>query len=333
MRIAVFSTHRYDEQFLDRANKRHGHGHVLVYFESRLKEKTAPLAAEYEAVCAFVNDRLNPAVLNVLAAGKTKLIALRCAGFNHVDLEEADRLGLTVVRVPAYSPHAVAEHTVALMLSLNRRVHRAHNRVREGNFLLEGLLGFDMHGKTAGIIGTGQIGQVVAQNLAGFGCKLLGYDVQPNDACLALGMEYVDLPTLYRRSDMITLHCPLTPDTHHLVNAESIAQMKQGVMLINTSRGGLVHTPDVIEGLKSRRVGYLGLDVYEEESAFFYKDLSNVVIQDDHLARLLTFPNVLITAHQGYFTDTALTNIAETTLQNVTDFEQGGELVNRVTRK
>jgi D-lactate dehydrogenase len=329
MRVAVFSTKPYDRRYLEMANEQHGHD--LIFFETRLTYATAPLAEMCPAVCAFVNDDLSARVLNRLEQQGTCLIALRSAGFNHVDLEAADRLGMTVVRVPAYSPYAVAEHAVGLMLSLNRKFHRAYARVREGNFSLNGLLGFDMHGKTAGIIGTGKIGRITARILAGFGCHLLGYDPYPNDEFVEIGGKYMDLPDLLAASDIISLHSPLTPETYHLINREALAQVKPGVMLINTSRGALIDTEAVIDAMKTGQVGYLGLDVYEEEEALFFEDLSGTVIQDDVFARLLTLPNVLITGHQAFFTDTAMRNIAETTLQNITDFEQLGGCASDVT--
>lgn len=328
MRVAVFSTKPYDREYLELANRTHGH--ELIFFEPRLTYPTAPLAEMCPAVCAFVNDNLDERVLNRLAEQGTCLIALRSAGFNHVDLNAAARLGMTVVRVPAYSPYAVAEHTVGLMLALNRRYHRAYARVREGNFALDGLLGFDMHGKTVGIIGTGKIGRVTAHILDGFGCKLLGYDPYPNDEFKALGGRYVGLLELFAESDIITLHTPLTPETHHLINFDALTQMKPGVMLINTSRGALIDTEAVIDAMKDGQVGYLGLDVYEEEADLFFEDLSSQVIKDDVFARLLTLPNVLITGHQAFFTDTALHAIAETTLQNISEFEEVGGCKNEV---
>lgn len=255
---------------------------------------------------------------------------MRCAGFNHVDLIAARDLRLTVARVPAYSPHAVAEHTVALMLSLNRKIHRAYARVREGNFALEGLLGFDLNGRTVGIIGTGKIGAVVARIMNGFGCRLLAYDPSPDEACRGLGVRYTSLTDLYEQSHIITLHCPLTPETHHLIDATALDRMRSGVMLINTGRGALIDTQAVIAALKSGKIGALGLDVYEEEADLFFEDLSNRVIQDDLFSRLLTFPNVLITGHQGFFTQEAMARIAETTLDNLSDFEQGRALINEV---
>ena len=322
MRVAVFSAHPFDREFFDAANRTHRL--QLDYFEPRLTAATAPLAAGYPAVCAFVNDDLGAGVLDALARGGTRMLALRSAGFNHVDLDAARRLGLTVARVPAYSPHAVAEHTVALILALNRKIYRAYARVREMNFALDGLLGFDLHGRTVGIVGTGKIGCVVARILTGFGCRLLAVDVAENPTCVELGVRYVDLDTLWAESDVVTLHAPLTPETQHLVDAKAIARMREGVMIVNTSRGALIDTRAAIVGLKSGRIGYLGLDVYEEEEHLFFRDLSAKVIQDDVFARLLTFPNVVITAHQGFFTREALTNIAETTLGNIGAFAGGG---------
>jgi D-lactate dehydrogenase len=321
MRVAIFSTKSYDRTFLDAANT--AHGHELVFFEPRLTEETTVLAAQFPAVCVFVNDQLNATVLSALAGQGTRLIALRSAGFNNVDLIAARDLGLTAVRVPAYSPYAVAEHTVGLILTLNRKIHRAYARVREGNFSLDGLLGFDLHGRTVGVIGTGKIGAVVARIMKGFGCQLLAYDPFPNPDCERLGAQYVSLQSLFTASDIVTLHCPLTPETHHLIDAQAIGQMKSGAMLINTGRGALIDTQAVIEALKSGRIGYLGLDVYEEEADLFFEDLSDKVIHDDVFARLGAFPNVVITGHQGFFTEEALKSIAETTLSNITAFEQG----------
>ena len=329
MEVAVFSSKSYVRDFLNEANKACGHG--LRFLRPGLSPDTAPLGRLYPAVCVFVNDDVSRPVLEELAAGGTRLIALRCAGFNNVDLAAAGELGLRVARVPAYSPYAVAEHTVGLMLALNRRIHRAYARVRESNLALEGLLGFDMHGRTVGIIGTGKIGQVVARIMAGFGCALLGYDTYPSEACRELGLQYVSLEELARRSDIITLHCPLTPETHHMIDRDFLRQAKKGVMLINTSRGKLIDTPAVVAALKSGKVGYVGLDVYEEEGHLFFEDLSNEVLQDDVFARLLTFPNVIITGHQGFFTAEALRNIAETTLANITAFEREEALENEVT--
>lgn len=329
MKVAVCSAQSYDRQFLLAAN-RDAH-HELVFFESHLSEETRRMVAGFPVVCVFVNDTLDNRVLETLAAEGTHLIALRCAGFNNVDIQSASALGIRVVRVPAYSPHSVAEHTVALMLTLNRRLHQAYNRVRNGNFTLQGLLGFEMRNKTVGIIGTGRIGTAVAQILRGFGCRLLAYDLQPNSTCTQLGVEYVPLETLYGESDIITLHCPLNPQTHRLIDDAAVERMKQGVMLINTSRGAVIDTRAVIVGLKSSRIGYLGLDVYEQEGDLFFQDLTGQVIQDDLFVRLLTFPNVLITGHQGFFTAEALSSIAQTTLRNITEFERDGSCSNEVT--
>lgn len=321
MKIAVFSTRPYDRESLDEANA--DCGHDFVFFEPRLGPETVSLARDFPAVCVFVNDTLDAEVLKELRAGKTRLIALRCAGFNNVDLSAAKQLGVTVVRVPAYSPYAVAEHAVGLILALNRRIHRAYARVREGNLALDGLLGFDLHGRTVGIVGTGRIGVVAAKILHGFGCEILAHDPVVNPECEREGARYVGLDELFRGSDIVTLHCPLTPDTHHMIDDRAIEVMKPGVMIINTSRGALVDTRAVIRGLKSGSISYLGLDVYEEEADLFFRDFSEKVIQDDVFARLLTFPNVIITGHQAYFTREALRNIADTTLANISDFEQG----------
>jgi D-lactate dehydrogenase len=322
MKIAIFSTQEFEREFLDAANA--SFRHELVYFSERLHDQTAQLAAGFPAVCVFITDQPDGATLTTLAGEGVRLIALRSAGFNNVDLSVATRLGLTVLRVPAYSPHAVAEHAVALMLTLNRKIHRAYNRVREGDFQLDGLMGFDMFGKTVGLVGTGKIGAVLAQIMAGFGCNLLGFDTYRNPACLALGLEYVGLERLLRDSDIVSLHCPLTPDTHYLINGERIALMKRGSMLINTARGALIDTAAAIEALKSREhFWYLGIDVYEEEGPPLFEDLSSTIIQDDVFARLTTFPNVVVTGHQGFLTREALTNIAETTLANARDFEAG----------
>jgi D-lactate dehydrogenase len=328
MKVAVFSTKPYDQRQLELANE--SFGHELHFFESKLNRTTIPLAQGFPCVCVFVNDQIDAHVLLQLKEGGTQLIALRSAGFNHVDLTAAQQLGISVVRVPAYSPHAVGEHTVALLLALSRKTHKAYNRVREGNFSLEGLLGFNIKGSVVGVIGTGKIGEATSQILHGFGCKLLGYDLYANPNCQALGMQYTTLDELFRTSDIITLHCPLTPDTHHLINAETISKMKRGVTIINTSRGALVDAQAVLVGLKSEQIGYLGMDVYEEEADLFFEDLSNQIIQDDVLARLLTLPNVLITGHQGFFTEDALENIARTTLANIQEYEQTGDCLNEV---
>jgi D-lactate dehydrogenase len=325
MRVAVFNTKPYDQRFLEAANTKHGH--ELLFFEPHLNLQTAPLAAGCSAVCSFVNDQLDAATLRLLFGLGVRLVALRCAGFNQVDLKTAAQLGITIARVPAYSPFAVAEHAVALMLTLNRQIHRAYNRVREGNFMLEGLLGFDLHGKTVGVIGTGKIGAIFATIMRGFGTKVLAHDPYPNRN---LGLSYVSLENILEQSDIISLHCPLTPQTHHLINANSLAMLKQGAMLVNTSRGALIDTPAVIDALKSGQIGALALDVYEEEGDLFFENLSNQVMQDDVFARLLTFPNVLITGHQAFFTQEALENIANTTLENITAFAAGVGMLHKI---
>lgn len=328
MKIAIFSTKPYDRQALDEANERHRH--ELVYFEPRLVMNTAELARGFDAVCPFVNDELTGEVVRALAGSGVRLITLRSAGFNHVDRGAAAEHGLTVTRVPAYSPYAVAEHAVALILALNRRLHRAYARVREGNFALEGLLGFDLHGKTVGVLGTGKIGMVFCRIMNGFGCRILAHDPYPSQEARTIGIAFVGLDELLETSDIVALHLPLSPETCHLIDAAAIDRMKQGAMLINTSRGGLVDTRAVIQGLKSGKLGSLGLDVYEEEADLFFEDLSGTVIQDDVFARLLTFPNVMITGHQGFFTREALASIAETTLANATAFERGSGVMHTI---
>jgi D-lactate dehydrogenase len=327
MQIGVFSTKRYDRESLAAANDA---GHELVFLETRLTRETAAIGALYPAVCVFVNDRVDGEVLATLAAGKTRLVLLRCAGFNNVDLAAAARLGVAVARVPAYSPHAVAEHTLALILALNRKLHRALNRVREGNFALDGLLGSELHGSTVGIVGTGKIGATVAEVLSGFGVTRLAFDVAPNPDCLAQGVRYVPLEELLRSSDVVTLHCPLTPETRHLLDERRLAMMRPTALVVNTSRGALIDTPAIIEALKAGRLRGLAIDVYEEEEHLFFEDHSADVVQDDTFARLLTFPNVIVTGHQAFFTDTALADIARTTLANATAFARGEPLSNRV---
>lgn len=329
MRVAVFSTKPYDRQFLDAANA--SARHELAFLEPRLTIETAALARGVTAVCAFVNDALPAEVLEALAGGGIRLVALRCTGFNNVDLAAARKLGITVARVPEYSPHAVAEHAVTLVLALNRNIHRAYARVREGNFALEGLLGFDMKGRTVGVVGTGRIGATFARILAGFGCTILAADPAPDAACIAAGVRYVGLPELLAASDIVSLHCPLTPATHHLIDAAALARLRPGAMLINTSRGAVIDTPAVIAALKDGRLGHLGLDVYEEEADLFFEDLSDKVIQDDVFARLLSFPNVLVTGHQAFFTADALQGIAATTIANITAFERDGRAVHEIS--
>lgn len=321
MRTLIFSSQTYDrESFLA---ARLPADLQLQFQPARLTLETVALADGHEVVCAFINDDLSAPVLERLAAGGTRLIALRSAGYNHVDLPTAQRLGISVVRVPAYSPHAVAEHAVALILALNRHLHRAYNRTRDGDFSLHGLTGFDLAGKTVGIIGTGQIGATFAKIMSGFGCQLLAYDPYPNPHVLALGARYLSLEELLQQAHIVSLHCPLTPQTRHLINARSLATLQRGAMLINTGRGALVDTSALSEALKSGQLGYLGLDVYEEEALLFFEDRSDHPLQDDVLARLLTFPNVIVTAHQAFLTHEALGAIAQTTLDNIYAWASG----------
>ena len=324
MIVAAFSTKPYDREFLERAA--HGTGIEWRWFESRLDADTVRLAEGATAVNCFVNDDLGPDVLERLHASGVRLVTLRCAGFNQVDLPTATRLGLPVVRVPEYSPHAVAEHAMGLVLMLDRKLHKAYNRVREGNFSLDGLLGFDLHGRTVGVVGTGKIGRCFAEIALGFGCRVLAHDPRPDAALAARGVAFVPLADLLAASDIVSLHCPLMPATHHLIDATHIARMKPGVMLVNTSRGGLVDTRAVIAALKTGRIGTLGLDVYEEEADLFFEDKSNTIIGDDVFSRLLTFPNVVVTAHQAFFTRNALEAIAAQTVRNLVHFERGEPL-------
>ncbi len=322
----MFSARDYDEHYFNQFSG----AHEWQYFRNHLRPETARLAEGCDVACVFVNDRVDQDAIRKLSAGGVRLLALRSAGYNHVDLGAAADAGITVVRVPAYSPHAVAEHTIALILALVRKIPRAHARVRDGNFSLEGLLGFDLYQKTVGLVGLGRIGSIVARILSGFDCRVLVSDphASPEDAEM---VELTDLETLCSSSDIISLHCPLTPHTHHVIDKAAIESMKDGVMLINTSRGGLVDTKAVINGLKSGRIGHLGLDVYEEEGDLFFDDLSNKIIADDVFARLLTFPNVLITGHQAFFTHEALTSIAQTTLANIDAFAAGKPSGNEIT--
>ncbi|MBU1621104.1 MAG: 2-hydroxyacid dehydrogenase [Gammaproteobacteria bacterium] len=318
MKVAVFSAKKYDQTgFADWADPRL----EFCFFDGPLDQQSAKLTLGYAAVCVFVNDDLSAPVLTELKAAGVGMIALRCAGFNNVDLAAAKELGLRVARVPAYSPEAVAEHTVAMILCLNRKLHKAYNRVRDDNFALDGLLGFNLHGKTAGLVGTGRIGAATAKILLGFGMKLLCYDIQVNDELVKAGVRYVPLEELWTESDVISLHCPLNPQTQHMINDKSLALMKEGVMLINTSRGGLIDTKAVIKALKSRKIGYLGLDVYEQEADLFFQDLSGQLIEDEVFKRLLTFPNVLITGHQAFFTQEALQQICQITSDNLLAFQ------------
>ena len=328
-KIAFFGTKPYDRESFDQANE--AYGFDIRYFKGHLTPESAILAQGAAAVCIFVNDTADAAVIDALKEQGVPLIALRCAGFNNVDLDAAARDGITVVRVPAYSPYAVAEHAVALMLALNRKIHRAYWRTRDGNFALHGLMGFDMHGKTAGIIGTGKIARILIRILRGFGMEVLGYDLYPDEAfAREVGMRYVTLDELYAQSDIISLHCPLTEQTRYLIDSSAIERMKPGVVLINTGRGQLIHSQALIDGLKEKKTGGAGLDVYEEEGDYFYEDKSDKIIDDDTLARLLSFNNVIVTSHQGFFTREALANIAETTLSNIRDFTEGRPLANEV---
>lgn len=326
--LCFFSSKAYDRATFDAANA--SHGLRIVYLDDRLSASTAALAAGAPVACAFVNDDISASVLEALAAGGTHTVALRCAGFNNIDLEAAARLGIAVVRVPAYSPNAVAEHTIALILALNRRIHRAYNRVRDGNFALDGLVGFDLAGKTAAVIGTGRIGGIVARLLWHLRCKVLAVDAHHDDHLVDLGVPYVPLEQALADAHVLVLNCPLTDETHHLVDAEAVAAMRPGVMIVNTGRGALIDTEAVVDGLKSGQVGSLALDVYEEESRLFFEDRSDQIIDDDVFARLLTFPNVLITAHQAFLTSEALEAIAETTLANVAAVMSGERCVNEV---
>lgn len=328
MKILFFNTKKYDEEYFSMANQTGQH--ELIFIEPRLSDSTVRLAEGYSAICVFVNDDLSRNVLTELSKYGVAVIALRCAGYNQVDLAAAREYGIKIVRVPAYSPEAVAEHTVGLILSLNRKIHRAYNRVREGNFSLDGLLGFNLSGRTAGIIGTGRIGAITAKILKSMGMVVLASDPFSNPDCEGQGVKYVTLDRLFAESDIISLHCPLTPETHHVIDKSAIKKMKQRVMIINTSRGAVIDTVAVVDALRSGKIGWLGLDVYEQEGDLFFEDLSNEIIQDDVFERLLTFPNVLVTSHQGFFTSDALVNIAETTLGNITEFEQGHTLTNVV---
>ncbi|MDD6211524.1 MAG: 2-hydroxyacid dehydrogenase [Bacteroidales bacterium] len=328
-KIAFFGTKPYDEKSFSKVNENYNLD--IRYFKGNLNANNVLLTQGMDAVCIFVNDTANAAVLKYMAANGVRLLALRCAGYNNVDLEAAARYGVKVVHVPAYSPHAVAEYAVALMLLLNRKIHRAYWRTREGNFSLHGLMGFDMYGKTAGIIGTGKIAKILIHILKGFGMNILANDLYPDyKFAEENGITYTSLDELYKNSDIISLHCPLTEETRYLINEQSIAKMKDNVMIINTGRGQLIHTNELIEGLKNKKVGSAGLDVYEEEGEYFYEDKSDKIIDDDILARLLSFNNVIVTSHQAFFTKEAMHNIAETTLQNITDFLEKGKISNEV---
>ncbi|MCR5297808.1 MAG: 2-hydroxyacid dehydrogenase [Paludibacteraceae bacterium] len=326
MRVAVFSTKSYDKEYLSTVPS----NHEFVFYETQLNEQTVNLVHGFDSVCLFVNDRCNAEIVSHLKTCGVKYIALRCAGFNNVDVEAACRAGIRVVRVPAYSPEAVAEHAVALIMTLNRKTHKAYLRVKENNFSLERLTGFNIHGKTVGVVGTGNIGRAFCRIMKGFGANLIAYDPYQNGEMVKLGVQYVNMDELLKSSDIISLHCPLTKETQHLINWESFALMKNGVMLINTSRGGLVNTQDAILALKRGKLGYLGIDVYEQEEHLFYNDLSENIIADDTITRLMSFPNVIMTSHQGFFTKEALTQIAQTTVMNLDALERMEECENEL---
>ncbi|MBD3317653.1 MAG: 2-hydroxyacid dehydrogenase [Chitinivibrionales bacterium] len=327
-RIVFFDTKPYDREYFNRANR--DYDYSLSFVRDRLTHDTVSLTRDADAVCAFINDAIDAHNIEALYENDIKLIALRSAGYNNVDLKALQEK-IPVVRVPAYSPRAVAEHAVALMLTLNRKTHRAYYRVRDNNFSIDGLMGFDLHGKTAGVVGTGKIGLAAIDILRGFGMRVLAYDVYENhEAAVEKGYEYVSIDTLLADSDIITLHCPLTPDNVHMINRDTIGKMKDGVMIINTGRGRLIDTRALIDGIKQRKIGSAGLDVYEEETEYFFEDFSSETITDDVLARLTTFPNVLVTSHQGFFTREAMTNIAHTTLENIRLFFEENTLRNQV---
>lgn len=326
MKLAVFSTYQYDEEYLNQFNP----GHKITYYAVTLNEQTAALTKGFDAICIFVNDAVTKEVLDILKNNGVKLIVLRCAGFNNVDIKAADELGIPVLRVPAYSPEAVAEHALALILTLNRKTHKAYNRVREGNFSLEKLMGFNLHNRNIAVIGTGNIGRIFCRLLKGFGCQIRAYDLYPNQDLINDGVTYGTLEETLKDADIVSLHCPLMDSTRHIINEESLKLFKNGAMLINTSRGGLIHTPDVIEALKTGKLGYLGLDVYEQEGKLFFQNLSEDIIEDELITRLISFPNVLITSHQGFLTKEAMEQIATTTFNNMEAFLNNTEMVNRV---
>ena len=328
MKVAVFSTKPYDQEYFERYEE--SHNFEFTFFETALNSVTANLSSGFHAVCVFVNDTVDDETVKILSENGIGLIALRCAGYNNVDLESTKRHGIKVVRVPAYSPEAVAEHAVALILTLNRKTHKAYNRVREGNFSLNKLIGFNLYGKTIGVIGTGKIGATFCKIIKGFGCKIIAFDISESEELIELGVEYRPLKEVFRQADILSLHCPLTPETKHIINQDSLALMKTGIMIINTSRGALINTADIIKGLSKQKVGYLGIDVYEQEENLFFKDLSESIIPDDLLLRLISFPNVLITSHQAFFTKEAMAEITTTTLNNIKDFEKGTDLKNEL---
>ncbi len=326
-KIAFFSTQSYDRRFFENSSD----AHHFEFFETRLNTKTVGLASGFDGICVFVNDKVNPEVMKMLSEIGIKLVALRCAGFNNVDLKAAEKYNIRVMRVPAYSPEAVAEHAMALVMTLARKTHKAYNRVRDGNFSLERLNGFTIHGKTVGVIGTGKIGQAFCRIVKGFGAEVIAFDKYPSEELQKPGITYKSFNEVLGASDILSLHCPLTPDTHHIINKDSLKKMKQGAMLVNTSRGKLVDTSAVIESLKNEHLGFLAIDVYEQEEKLFFRDLSDIIIRDDQIAQLMIFPNVLITAHQGFFTQESMLEITRTTLKNFDDFEAGVESDNEVS--
>jgi D-lactate dehydrogenase len=327
MKILFFSAKPYDKAFFNLYNK--GYDFEIEYLDTHLGPHIVNAVQDQKAVCVFVNDKVNAEVISVLAEKGVKIIALRCAGFNNVDLDEARAHGIRVCRVPEYSPQAVAEHTVAMLLTLNRKTHKAYNRVREQDFSLNGLMGFNLYGKTVGVIGTGKIGSAFCRIMLGFGCKVMAYDLYLNKELESSGVVYAALEDVLAKSDIISLHCPLNEDTHYMINEKTIATMKNGVTLINTSRGGLIKTADMIKALKSKRVAYLGIDVYEQEEKLFFRDLSGSIIDDDVIQRLVSFPNVLVTSHQAFFTQEALSEIAQITLKSIDDLTKGQTPENR----
>lgn len=328
MKVAVFSTKSYDQKSFNLVNQ--NYQHELVYFDFRLTQQVARMTEGFQAVCAFVNDDLSEPVLSILAEQGVKIIAMRCAGFDNVDLAAAERLGLQVVRVPSYSPEAIAEHTIGLMLSLNRRIHRAYQRTRDANFTLEGLTGFNFHGRTVGVIGTGKIGIATIRILKGLGMNVLAFDPFENPLAIELGATYAPLDDIYREADVITLHCPMTEANYHMLNTDAFNKMRDGVMIINTSRGGLLNSQDAIDALKGRKIGALGIDVYENEKDLFFQDKSNDVIEDDVFRRLSSCHNVLFTGHQAFLTEEALENIADTTLSNLQCYALGNASGNEI---
>jgi D-lactate dehydrogenase len=325
-RFAFFSTRPYDREFFENSSP-----HQFEFFETRLRAQTVNLAKGFDGACVFVNDRINEETLTLLNESNVRLVALRCAGFNNVDLKAAKKNNIRIMRVPAYSPESVAEHALALIMTLARKTHKAYNRVRDGNFSLVKLTGFNIHGKTIGVIGTGLIGKAFCRIMVGMGTNVVAYDKFPSKDMEALGVKYVSLDEVFTMGDIISLHCPLTPETHHIINKETLSRMKSTAMLINTSRGKLIDTMATIEALKDGKLGSLGIDVYEEEEKLFFRDLSEQIIRDDQIQRLMIFPNVLITAHQGFFTRESLEQITQTTLKNFDDFIAGNKSDNDVT--